>query len=84
MAEQGQWEEIATYCETDVIALYFLFLRYQLMVGALSQDAYYASEVTARISLPPKLVDRLKPLPANPTYGTDPLEEDLDPSVAGT
>jgi len=65
MALEGRWEEIATYCESDVVALYLLFLRYQLMVGELSEDAYYASDVAARTGLPPKLVESLKPLPAS-------------------
>ena len=38
-----RWREIGEYCETDVMALYLLFLRYQLVVGELTPDEYAAS-----------------------------------------
>jgi len=40
-----RWQEIAAYCETDVMALYLLFLRYQLVVGELTPEGYAASMV---------------------------------------
>lgn len=65
MALEGRWDEIAAYCESDVVALYFLFLRYQLMVGELSEAAYRASDISARTGLPSRLVETVKPLAAN-------------------
>jgi predicted PolB exonuclease-like 3'-5' exonuclease len=39
----GKLEEIRCYCETDVVNTYLLFLRFQLMRGALN-DGEYAAE----------------------------------------
>src|SRR3712207_8816557 len=35
---------VAAYCEADVVNTYCLFLRYELFRGALSREAYEASE----------------------------------------
>jgi 3'-5' exonuclease len=40
----GKINEIADYCETDVVATYQVWLRYELFRGALSQNAFEASE----------------------------------------
>jgi 3'-5' exonuclease len=40
-----RWREIGEYCETDVMALYLLFLRYQLIVGELTPEGYDASMI---------------------------------------
>jgi 3'-5' exonuclease len=39
----GRLSEIAAYCETDVIATFLVFLRYALVVGDLSAEAYTLS-----------------------------------------
>jgi len=41
-----RWREIGEYCETDVMALYLLFLRYQLVVGELTPEGYDASMIS--------------------------------------
>jgi predicted PolB exonuclease-like 3'-5' exonuclease len=41
---EGKIKEIADYCETDVINTYQVWPRYELFRGALSQDAFDASE----------------------------------------
>jgi predicted PolB exonuclease-like 3'-5' exonuclease len=38
--KNGEIEAIRNYCETDVANTYLVFLRFQLMRGALSQEAY--------------------------------------------
>ena len=42
---EGKLEEIRRYCETDVMNTYLLYLRFQLLRGALDV-AEYESEVT--------------------------------------
>jgi predicted PolB exonuclease-like 3'-5' exonuclease len=41
---EGKIKEIAEYCKTDVVGTYQVWLRYELFRGALSQDAFEASE----------------------------------------
>jgi predicted PolB exonuclease-like 3'-5' exonuclease len=41
---EGEIREIADYCETDVVGTYQVWLRYELFRGALSQNAFEASE----------------------------------------
>jgi hypothetical protein len=41
---EGKIKEVAEYCETDVVATYQLWLRYEPFRGALSQDAFEASQ----------------------------------------
>lgn len=41
---EGKIEEIAEYCETDVVGTYQVWLRYELFRGTLSQTAFAASE----------------------------------------
>lgn len=40
--QQGEIEAIRNYCETDVANTYLVYLRFQLMRGALSRDQYEA------------------------------------------
>ena len=40
--------EIADYCETDVVGTYQVWLRYELFRGALSQNAFEASQRNLR------------------------------------
>ncbi len=40
MVQNGEWTRLATYCESDVINTWLLFLRWQLLTGQLNeQDA---------------------------------------------
>ena len=41
---EGNIKEIASYCETDIINTYRLWLRYELFRGTLSPDAFQASQ----------------------------------------
>jgi predicted PolB exonuclease-like 3'-5' exonuclease len=41
---EGRIEEIADYCETDVINTYRVWLRYELFRGRLTDPEYEASE----------------------------------------
>ena len=47
----GQLEEIRNYCETDVANTHLLFLRFKLMRGQLSQNAYDAEVALVRETL---------------------------------
>lgn len=40
MVQQGQWQKLTTYCESDVLNTYLLYLRYQLLNGAISLTDY--------------------------------------------
>jgi predicted PolB exonuclease-like 3'-5' exonuclease len=40
---EGKIEEIADYCETDVVGTYQVWLRYELFRGTLSRDAFKQS-----------------------------------------
>ncbi|HET6436983.1 MAG TPA: 3'-5' exonuclease [Anaeromyxobacter sp.] len=57
----GDLERIVAYCMTDVIQTYLLFLRHQLVDGALTPDAYAESVEQAREALPRILARRLRP-----------------------
>ena len=41
---EGKIKEIADYCEADVVGTYRVWLRYELFLGTLSQDAFDLSE----------------------------------------
>ena len=43
---EGRLEEVANYCEADVVSTYLLFLRYALIVGELTYDSYRQSVQT--------------------------------------
>lgn len=45
---QGRIEDVARYCETDVVNTYRLWLSYELFRGALTPAAYEASEAQLR------------------------------------
>lgn len=57
----GDLDRIAAYCMTDVVQTYLLFLRFQLVEGALTPDGYAESAEQARRALPRIFVRRLKP-----------------------
>lgn len=38
--QQGRLSEIRNYCETDVVNTYLVYVRFQMMRGVLSRDAY--------------------------------------------
>jgi predicted PolB exonuclease-like 3'-5' exonuclease len=40
----GRIQEIAAYCESDVVNTYNVWLRYELFRGKLSRETYEASE----------------------------------------
>jgi predicted PolB exonuclease-like 3'-5' exonuclease len=55
--QQGRLEEIRNYCETDAANTYLIYLRFQMMRGMLSRDAYrkeceLARSELARLDLP--------------------------------
>lgn len=47
----GRIDEVRDYCETDVVNTYLVYLRFQLMRGALSADAYRREVDGVRASL---------------------------------
>jgi predicted PolB exonuclease-like 3'-5' exonuclease len=56
----GDLDRIAAYCTTDVVQTYLLFLRCQLVAGALTPDGYTESVEDARRALPRILGRRLR------------------------
>jgi predicted PolB exonuclease-like 3'-5' exonuclease len=49
--KNGQIEAIRNYCETDVVNTWLVYLRFQLMRGALTHEAYKAEENLVRETL---------------------------------
>jgi len=49
--QRGELAAIRHYCETDVMNTYLVFLRFQLMKGALTQDGYAEEEKIVRTFL---------------------------------
>jgi 3'-5' exonuclease len=43
MVDANRLEEVANYCESDVMTTYLLFLRFGLMTGEMSEEAYLQS-----------------------------------------
>lgn len=43
IVQQGRWDELRHYCESDVINTWFIFLRYRLLVGQFTDDQYRAA-----------------------------------------
>lgn len=43
MVAEGFIDDVATYCEADVLTTYFVFLRYLLIIGEVSEQAYFSS-----------------------------------------
>lgn len=48
----GALDRIASYCMTDVVQTWLLFLRYRLVEGSLTRDGYEASVGSVRRDLP--------------------------------
>lgn len=42
MVKNGQWEKLTTYCESDVLNTWLIYLRYQVLIGKLSHADCYA------------------------------------------
>lgn len=40
MVKNNEWEKLTTYCESDVLNTWFIYLRYQILMGQLSNDDY--------------------------------------------
>lgn len=40
MVQQGQWYDLAVYCESDVLNTYLLYLRYQLLIGNINHQQH--------------------------------------------
>jgi 3'-5' exonuclease len=57
----GDLDRIAAYCVTDVVQTFLLFLRHQLVEGALTVDGYAESVTQAREALPGIFGRRLRP-----------------------
>jgi len=48
----GALEKIREYCQSDVLNTYWLFLKYELLRGALTREDYYSFLATMRDKLP--------------------------------
>lgn len=48
---EGKAEAVAAYCETDVVNTYLLYLRFRLIRGELSREAYQSESALVRTSL---------------------------------
>lgn len=48
MVQAGEWEKLTTYCESDVLNTWFIYLRYQVLMGQLTTYEYelIASDTT--------------------------------------
>lgn len=55
---QGRIQEVANYCETDVVNTYRVFLRYELFRGNLTPSEYQQSEDDVREALQSKLDEK--------------------------
>jgi hypothetical protein len=49
--QAGKIAEIRNYCETDVVNTYLIFLRFQLMRGALTEQQFKAESEVVRSNL---------------------------------
>jgi len=49
--QSGRIAEIRQYCETDVVNTYLVYLRFQLMRGALTREKYQAETAVVRSTL---------------------------------
>ena len=67
--QEGRIQEIAAYCESDVVNTYRVWLRHELFRGKLTDAAFQASEanltesITARANAKPHLADLAKEVP---------------------
>jgi len=61
LVKEGRIQEVADYCESDVVNTYRIWLRYELFRGALSPEQFRASEeglagmLRARVAAHPRL-----------------------------
>lgn len=70
----GRVQEVADYCETDVVNTYRVWLRYELMRGALTPDAFEFSEHSLTELIRVRSVERPHLAPfvgAAPAAGSD-------------
>jgi predicted PolB exonuclease-like 3'-5' exonuclease len=44
LVKEGRIQEVAAYCESDVVNTYRIWLRYELFRGALSREGWRLSE----------------------------------------
>jgi predicted PolB exonuclease-like 3'-5' exonuclease len=58
---QDALDQISGYCMTDVVQTWLLYLRYRLLAGTLSPDAYTASVANCRDRLPGLFSENLAP-----------------------
>jgi hypothetical protein len=49
--QEGRIDEIRDYCETDVVNTYLVYLRFQRMRGALTENAFEAEVLAVRLAL---------------------------------
>ena len=82
----GRIQEVADYCESDVVNTYRVWLRYELFRGALTREQFDESEadltayITARIPERPHLAFMVPP--TQPTPEQDPgSEPDVSPAT---
>jgi predicted PolB exonuclease-like 3'-5' exonuclease len=55
---EGRIQEVADYCETDVVNTYRVWLRYELFRGALTAETFLASEEDLRAFVRARVADR--------------------------
>jgi predicted PolB exonuclease-like 3'-5' exonuclease len=58
LVREGRIQEVADYCETDVVNTYRVWLRYELFRGGLTVEHYRASESDLREFLQSKTAER--------------------------
>jgi predicted PolB exonuclease-like 3'-5' exonuclease len=56
--KEGRIQEVADYCETDLVNTYRVWLRYELFRGGLSSAGFEASEVALREFVSAKAVEK--------------------------
>ncbi|MDB5605104.1 MAG: 3-5 exonuclease [Bradyrhizobium sp.] len=72
MVNANRLEDVADYCESDVVITYLLYLRFALISGELGGEAYYKSLQHLRIFIEGRIGKRphlSKYLAAMPTSG---------------
>jgi predicted PolB exonuclease-like 3'-5' exonuclease len=81
LVKNGKLKEVCDYCETDVIATYRVWLRYQLFRGGLTLQEFHASEVALADFLNGKLEDKPHLKRVVPDFSALPIRLD-SPTVA--
>jgi 3'-5' exonuclease len=56
--KQGRIQEVADYCETDVVNTYRVFLRYELFRGNLTPEQHEASEADVEAMVRGKMEEK--------------------------